>query len=159
MAYSPPQLYWHTNDIGHFVSLRYTMGWFDAHKYCRMIIANKVSSHHLTCVHARLLQSCPTLCDPMNHRPPGFSIHGILQARILKWVAMPSSRGLSRHKDLTCVSCIAGEFFTTEPPGKPSPHIIIFFLVVKTFKICSLSSFQEYNTVLLNIVTMLCITS
>ena len=98
-------------------------------------------------MHAKSLQSCPTLCDPMNYSPPGSAIHGIFQVRILEWVAMPSSRGLSRRKDLTCVSCIAGEFFTTEPPGKPSPHIIIFFfLVVKTFKICSLSSFQVYNT-------------
>ena len=47
---------------------------------------------------------------------------GILQARRLEWVAMPSSRGSSRPRDQTCVSygsCIAGGFFTTEPPGKP----------------------------------------
>ena len=41
------------------------------------------------CVHAKLLQSCPTLCDPMNCSPPGSSVHGMLQARILEWVAMP----------------------------------------------------------------------
>ena len=43
---------------------------------------------------------------------PGFSVHGILQARILEWVAMPSSRGSSRSRDWTQVSCIAGRFFT-----------------------------------------------
>ena len=38
------------------------------------------------------LQLCPTLCDPMDRSPPGLSVHGILQARILEWVAMPFSR-------------------------------------------------------------------
>ena len=45
------------------------------------------------------LQSCPTLCDPMDCSLPGSSIHGSLQARILEWVAVPSSRGLSRPRD------------------------------------------------------------
>ena len=43
------------------------------------------------CVCAKLLQSCPTLCNPMDCSPPGSSVHGILQARILEWIAMPSS--------------------------------------------------------------------
>ena len=42
-------------------------------------------------VYAKLLQSCPTLCNPMDFSLPGSSVHGILQARILEWVAMPSS--------------------------------------------------------------------
>ena len=41
------------------------------------------------------LQSCPTLCDPMDYGPLGSSVHGLLQAKILEWVAMPSSRGSS----------------------------------------------------------------
>ena len=45
---------------------------------------------------AKLLQSCPTLCDPMDCSPPGSSVHGILQARVLEWAAMPSSRGSSK---------------------------------------------------------------
>ena len=57
-------------------------------------------------------QSCPTLCDPMACSPPGSSIHGILQARIQEWVAIPSSRGSSRPRDQTWVSHIAGRFFT-----------------------------------------------
>ena len=54
---------------------------------------------------------------------PGSSVHGISQARILEWVAMPSSRGSFRPRDRTqvsCDSCIAGGFFTAEPPGKAS---------------------------------------
>ena len=43
-------------------------------------------------VHAKLLQLCPTPCNPMDDSPPGSSVHGILQARILEWVAMPSVR-------------------------------------------------------------------
>ena len=45
----------------------------------------------MTCMHANSLQSCPTLCDPMDYSLPGFSIHGSLQARMLEWVAVPSS--------------------------------------------------------------------
>ena len=55
------------------------------------------------------MQLCLTLCDPMDCSPPGSSVHGILQARVLMWVAMPSSRGSSQPKDWTCVfyvSCI-----------------------------------------------------
>ena len=47
------------------------------------------------CMHARLLQLGLTLCDPMDCSLPGFSVHGILQARILEWIAMPSSMGSS----------------------------------------------------------------
>ena len=52
-------------------------------------------------------QSCPTLWDPMDRSPPGSSVHGILQARILEWVAMPSSRASSQPGDQTHVSCIS----------------------------------------------------
>ena len=55
----------------------------------------------------KVAQSCPTLCDPMD-----YTVHGILQARILEWVAFPFSRGSSQPRDGTQVSCIAGGFFT-----------------------------------------------
>ena len=51
------------------------------------------------CVHAKSLQSCTTLCDPIDCIPPGSSVHGILQARMLEWVAMPSSRGSSQLRN------------------------------------------------------------
>ena len=57
-------------------------------------------------------QSCPTVYDPMDCSPPGSSVHGILQAGILEWVAMPSARGSSQPRDGSQVSCIAGGFFT-----------------------------------------------
>ena len=53
------------------------------------------------------VQSCPTLCDPMDCSPPGSSVHGILQARILEWVAISFSRGSSWPRDQTRVSYIA----------------------------------------------------
>ena len=57
-------------------------------------------------------QPCPTLFDPIDCSPPGSSVHGILQARILEWVAIPFSRGSSWPRDRTWVSRIAGRFFT-----------------------------------------------
>ena len=56
-------------------------------------------------------QSCPTLCDPMDCNLLGFSIHGILQARILEWIAISFSRGSSRPRDRTLVSRIGGRRF------------------------------------------------
>ena len=55
----------------------------------------------------------------MDYSPPDSSVHGILQARILEWVAIHFSRGSSQLRDRTWVSSNAGRFFTTEPPGNP----------------------------------------
>ena len=57
---------------------------------------------------AKLLQSCPTLCEPMDCSPPGSSVHGILQARILEWVACPPPRDLSNpgiEPPFLCLLC------------------------------------------------------
>ena len=59
-----------------------------------------------------VVQLCPTLCDPTDCSLPGSSVHEILQAGILGWVAIPFSRGSSQPRDRTRVSCIAGRFFT-----------------------------------------------
>ena len=56
-------------------------------------------------------KSCPALWDPMDHHLPGSSVHGILQARILEWVAISFSRGSAWPSDRTQISCTAGEFF------------------------------------------------
>ena len=61
---------------------------------------------------AVLNRSCPTLCNPMHCSPPDSLSMGILQAKILEWVAMPSSSESSPPRDQTHVSCIAGRFFT-----------------------------------------------
>ena len=65
---------------------------------------------------AKLLQSCPTLWDPVDCSLPDSSVHGIPQARILEWVAISSSRGSSRPRDRACgsyISCIDRQVFTT----------------------------------------------
>ena len=67
---------------------------------------------YILCVCVLAAQSCPTLRDPMHFSPPGSSVHGILQARILEWAAIPFSRGCSWPRDWTLVSCVAGRLFT-----------------------------------------------
>ena len=66
----------------------------------------------LVSVSVLVTQSCLTVCSPMDYNPPGSSVHGILQVRILEWVAFPFSRGPSLPRDGTRVSRIAGIFFT-----------------------------------------------
>ena len=71
--------------------------------------------------YAKSLQSCSTLCQTVDYNPPDSSAHGILQARILEWVAVPSSRRSSRPRNWTRVAgspALADGLFTTEPPGK-----------------------------------------
>ena len=84
------------------------------------------------CICAKSLQSWPTLCDSVDCSLPGSSIHGILQARILEWVAMPSSRGSSQPRDWNCVSyisCIEVGSLSLAPPGKP--HIVEYYSAIK----------------------------
>ena len=74
---------------------------------------------------------CPTLCDPMDYSLPGFSTHGILQARILEWVAIPFSRGSSWPRDWALVSCIVVWFFTIWATREA--WVFFFFLIsIKT---------------------------
>ena len=85
--------------------------------YSFSIFLGKILSLFLyACVRAKSIQLCLTLCDPKDCDLQGSSVHGILQARILEWVAVPSSRGSSLPRDHTRVSyfsTLAGGFFTT----------------------------------------------
>ena len=89
-------------------------------------------------LHAKSLQSCPPLCNPMDCSPPGSSVHGILQARILEWAAIPSSRGSSQPRDLSHVSycsCIAGNFLPLSHQGSliwPYWHPVLALPVSRT---------------------------
>ena len=74
---------------------------------------------HVYC--AQSLPSCPSLCDPMDCNPPGSSVHGIFQERILERVAMPSFRDFSDPGIEP--GSPAGKFFTDEPPRKPQ-HLL-----------------------------------
>ena len=77
---------------------------------------------------SEVAQSCPTLCDPMDCNPPGSSVHGILQARILEWVAISFSRGSSQPRDRTRVSRIVGRRFilnySVNNVGKDDPVLL-----------------------------------
>ena len=66
--------------------------------------------HMILCV--VVTESCPPLCDSMEYSPPGSSVHGIVQARILEWVAITFSRGSSQPRDQIHISCIEDRFFT-----------------------------------------------
>ena len=66
-------------------------------------------------VKVKSFSQCPTLCNPVDYNPPGSSVHGILQARILEWVAMPFSRGSSQPRSPT----LQADSLAAEPPGKP----------------------------------------
>ena len=72
----------------------------------------------------RVIKSCPTLCDLKDYSPPGCSVHGISQARILEWVAVSFFRGSSSPRNRTFISCITSRFFTADPPGKP--HLPVY---------------------------------
>ena len=83
----------------------------------------EISRCHFTFVKVSVAQSCLTLCNPMNCSLPGSSVHGILQARILKWVAIPFSKGSSWPRDQTWVSYNAGRFFSLSHQGSPREEI------------------------------------
>ena len=78
-------------------------------------------------------QACPALCNPMDSIPSSSSFHGILQAWILEWVAVAFSRGSSKPRDPTQVSCISGRFFYHWAIGKVNE----WMLTVNTYFPCT----------------------
>ena len=118
---------------------QFTQRYSHTHPHLVLRLSIHLSNCSLTTLHIpQKLQSLPvstftstgcsesvmsTLCGPMDCSPLGSSVHGIFPARILEWVAMPSSRGASQPRDQTCISCasyLAGGFFITEPLEKPN---------------------------------------
>ena len=79
-------------------------------------------------VKVKVAQSCPTLCDPMD-----YTVHGILQTRILEWVVFPISRGSSQPRDWTQISHIAGGSLPAQLQGKSH-----FYYVFSTGAICAI---------------------
>ena len=95
----------------------------------------------ITCVHAKSLQSCPTLCNTMHCSPPGSSVHGSLQVRILEWVAVPSSRGSFWPRDWTCVSqspALVGGFFTPSATWEALIHVRHTQLIISNLSVLAL---------------------
>ena len=123
--------------------------------YARTLSPSKPASRHLVALNPRttltlfmlsqkkmkvsVIQSSPTLCDPMDCSPPGSSVHGILQARILEWVAISFSRGSSCSRDQTRVFHIAGRFFiiwATREQRKP----------ISSLSWCSTHKFRPFSS-------------
>ena len=102
------------------------------------------STTQSVCVCTQSLQSCLTLCDPMDCGLPGSSVHESLQPRTLEWFAISFSRGFFQARDqshISCVSRTAGGFFVAEPPGKPA-HVCVYicmFCVVLSHSVMSYS--------------------
>ena len=94
---------------------------------------NKGRGYTHVCVHAKSLQSCPTLCDPLDCSLLGSSVHGIPQARKLEWVAMPSSRASFQPRDQTSVSFVSLHWqvgsLPLAPPGNPR-YIYIYIQLI-----------------------------
>ena len=76
-------------------------------------------------------RSNPTLCDPIDYSLPGSSVHGIFQARILKWVAISFSRGSSHPRDQTCISCISRQILY-HWATREAPCNVIAVLIITT---------------------------
>ena len=118
----------------------YSMKW----KYVISQVTDKYLKCSLKKVKVSLAQTCPALWDPMDCSLPGSSVHGISQARILEWVAIPSSRGSSWTWTwvfwtfwIELGSSAAGGFFTAEPLGKSVEWCIYDIYLIK----CSISVF------------------
>ena len=126
-------------------------------------------THTRVCV-CSVIQSCPTLCDPLDCSPPGSSVLGISQARILEWLAISFSRGSSQLRDqirVFCIFCIAGDTLPLSHRGSPiyththththtqlytdfnlrctfiHPHFLIHYLLVYSTLYLDLSSSSE----------------
>ena len=105
------------------------------HKYCfkfkqeiQKTLQRSDDKQTHACLHAESLQSCPILRNSMNRSLPGFSVHAILQTRILEWVAMPSTRGSSQPRDRiwnSPVSCIGRQtLYHQSHRGNPNKPIL-----------------------------------
>ena len=86
------------------------------------IIINQSLSLKIVIVVVYLPINVWLFCNSMDCSWPGSSVHGILHTRILEWVAISFSRGSSQPKDQTCISCIGGGLFTTEPLEMPTTN-------------------------------------
>ena len=106
-------------------------GWTRPHLPLSLLSAYYVCSRCLYIIYAAAAkspQSCPTLCDPMDSSPPGSSVHGIIQARTLKWVAYPFSSGYPRSRNQTGSPALQVDSLPTELSGKPkcnTGHLLI----------------------------------
>ena len=108
--------------------------------------------------HNEVTQSCPTLCDPVDCSPPGFSVHGILQARILEWVAISFSRGSSQPRDQTRVSHIGGRCFNLWATRLTQQKLFFYEVKIVLASICCTLAIARFYTEHLNALKNLILT-
>ena len=108
------------------------MGWVNSRDVLSSIVPTVNNTAVCTCVCVLVAQLCPTLCNPVDCSPPGPSVHEILQARILEWVAISFSRGSSQSRNQTHISCIEADSLLSEPPGKPV-HLSVLLKYIYLF--------------------------
>ena len=86
----------------------------------RIIIAGTETFSSIKDIFWRFMLSCWTLCNAMDCSPPGSSVHGILQARILEWIAIPLSRVFQTHGSNASLPPLQAYSLPYEPPEKPT---------------------------------------
>ena len=109
------------------------------------------------CMHA-VSSVIPTLCDPMDCSLSSSSVHGILQARILKWVAMPSSRGCSPPRETLMFPALTGRSFITSATWEAQEHFFIYSFQNYSSIFCPLKFLKIQFSVLFSSVAQLCLT-
>ena len=119
LQYQTRDLIWQVSYLFLYLKHYQMLDQFGLEKLYTMVI-----KYYLWEVKVLVARSYPILCDSMDCSPPGSSVHGILQARILKWVAMLFSRGSSWPRDRTQVSHLAGRLFTIW--ATPEAHCFLY---------------------------------
>ena len=95
---------------------------------------------------SEVAQSCLTLCDPVDCSLPGFSVHGILQVRVLEWVTISFSRGSSDPGIKPGSPTLEADTLTSEPPGKPRDVMVSDKLVILTVGLITLRNDHFFKT-------------
>ena len=122
--YIPTSIAWEIQSL-YFFPIMWNYNWFkEIFLLLLLIISVQQDITFLTCKHicvcVKSLQSCVTLCDPMDCSLPGSSVHRILQARLLEWVAISCFGGSSRPRDQTvCLLHWQAGSLPLAPPRKP----------------------------------------
>ena len=136
--YSVLSCFLHLCPLDHYFFRRFTWFYFLTHM-----------------LYAKSLQLCPTLCDPMDGSPPGSSVHGILQARILEWVAMCFFRVYSWPRGRThisCISCIGRGILYHCAPWEAHIHLLLSHLdsnsSLENYYNCKAFSFSIFYSIL-----------
>ena len=94
--------------------------------YTTIYVKKNMQVYMHVCIPTKLLQSCPALCDPVDYSPPGSSVHGVLQARILEWIAISFSGDFPNpgiEPASLMFPTLAGSFFTTGTTSEAHMHV------------------------------------